>query len=267
MATKIALLLISCSLACSPTMWGKPQQDPRGSANEERAKQLWERAIVAKGGRDHLYQARSLLTSYGTKHPTVVLTVFPDKRWYWADNRPSPLGLSMEMCNMEFDLGYLILGSNPSPRRFEDGCRVAVMENQLRFLMETRWVRPSPVEVRDEQFNGKSVDAVFATVDGWKISYLLDKQTHLPVAFRSHGRVDPGGTESDSPIVIQLADYMDIAGIQVPTSIRYLPSTAFIKHAVQVNVDYDERLFQRPPSLEDGPDAWRKLPVSHGKRH
>jgi len=126
-----------------------------------------------------------------------------------------------------------------------------LVDEQLMMLMETLWVKPVPHDVGEEVFHGKPVDVVIVSVGDWKRSYLLDKDTHLPVAFRLHAQA------RDFMHVVELAGYESIGGIQVPTLRRHSLTAPFIKLKIEVNVDYDERVFLYPPSIEAGPDAWR----------
>jgi hypothetical protein len=252
------LLMLAAVFHGSQQLAGAPRQLAMG-AKQTRAAQLWELSVAAKGGRDRLLNVRNLFRSYGTRQSTVVISVFPDKQWNWVDSRPSPLGLSLSMCNIPLNHNYWIAGDKPTASRRDDMdlCRQALLDEQLKFLMETHWAKPVPSDAGEEVFNGTPVDVVVAMVEGWKISYLLDKQSHLPVAYRFHGRVEPGKADVGSPLVTEFADYLDIGGIQMPTSIRYSPRTPFIKHKIEINVTYDERLFLYPPSIKAGPDAWR----------
>jgi hypothetical protein len=71
------------------------------SQNTKQANELWEQAIVAKGGRQQLYGVSSLVMSYQETvrnflgiavHRGIVerLYVFPDKSWGWDDGLPPP---------------------------------------------------------------------------------------------------------------------------------------------------------------------------------
>jgi len=58
----------------------------------ERAKELWEMAIAAKGGREKLHQVGNLVFA-GEGGTLVHFWVFPDKYFSWVDTRPSVFGL------------------------------------------------------------------------------------------------------------------------------------------------------------------------------
>ena len=233
---------------------------------ETRAKELWELAIAAKGGREKLRDATSLLVTYGKTH---TLGVFPSWFWEWEDSRPSPLGLSVQVYNLASNRGYYLGGrmKKGAPRTGTQYARERLFQLQLMFLMETNWVNPIPYDYAEEVFDGETVDVVYAQVEQWKVSYLLDKRTHLPLAFRHHVKVDrmklPTGhviQEHEAARPIAFAQYVNVDGIQVPSKVCYDSKTPWIGHLFLFNVDYDPRVFERPPSREDGPDAWRRLP-------
>jgi hypothetical protein len=48
-----------------------------------------------------------------------------------------------------------------------------------------------------------------------------------------------------------LSEYADVDGIQMPHKIEDIPQR------YRFNVDYDEALFEVPPTVEAGPEAWR----------
>jgi hypothetical protein len=220
-------------------------------------------AIAAKGGRENLHGAKSLLTSY---HRTLKLCVFPDRLWEWDDSRPSPFGLSVRMYNTGLQIGYYLKKGMKKPVQDYDPEYIIgrLMRDQLVYFMETAWVKPVPYDYGEDFFRGQPVDVVYARIGDMKISYLLDRNTHLPVAYRHHVTIHqrklPTGhiiPEHESARPITLVDYVDVNGIKMPSKVQYLPETAFVLKTYQINVQFDPTLFERPPSIKAGKDAWR----------
>src|SRR5438128_1874860 len=91
------------------------QNQPKNDNSLETAKQLWEMAIAAKGGRERLYAAKSIaITQHFSKRgASTELCVFPDKFWFWEDRRPGELGLGAGITNFERNLSYFVVGHLP----------------------------------------------------------------------------------------------------------------------------------------------------------
>jgi hypothetical protein len=221
------------------------------------AQELWEKAIAAKGGRERLYKVQNLLVAYGTKHKTISLYAFPNRFWQWEDNRPSPLGLSVDLYNLDKGFGYTIMGDSRLPHKDDNywlNGRYLLLREQVAYLMETQWVRPLPVKAAEDRLNGKQVDVVYARQNVWTVKYTLDKLTHLPLQFEMY--IQP---EHEGVLPIDFVDYFEVDGIKFPRTVRYGPKTAFFAQSYLLNVEYDKQLFDHPPSIEDGPDAWRSV--------
>jgi hypothetical protein len=237
-------------------------------SSRQEAKELWEQAVLAKGGRDKLQAVSNMLASSrikGRKYIFKPITlhyenffVFPYRSWSWIDERESGLfGLKVEMLNLERNLSYLTYPNDPeSPRVFPicPDCtdkRYSIIRAQLRFLMESHWVRPVPLGMSRESIEFKQVDVVQTLVNGERVDFALDQKSHLPLKF-SHYYKFRGEeiiyTES-------MSDYVEVSGIKVP---KKFTKYGF-KHEVeyQINIPYTERLFEHPPTIEAGPDAWK----------
>jgi hypothetical protein len=112
-----------------------------------------------------------------------------------------------------------------------------------------------PTEAKEGVRDGKPVDVIYARWDRWTVKYVLDKTTHLPLAFDFYSQ-----PEDEGALPRRFADYVAVDGIQLPSSVHYGGETPFIKQSYLINPRYNERLFEQPPSIKDGPDAWRPLP-------
>jgi hypothetical protein len=97
------------------------------------------------------------------------------------------------------------------------------------------------------------VDMVRTVVKGYprgeeRVSFALDRKSHLPRQVIYHtvvfGKEYTGG--------VPLSDYSDVNGIQMPGKVDGK------RWAFQLNVDYNEQIFEQPPSREAGIEAWKK---------
>jgi hypothetical protein len=88
------------------------EQTKAHEESKQKAEVLWAEAVVAKGGRERLYQVNSLVISYQETarnllgfvvHRGLVerLYVFPGKSWSWDDGLPPPFHVTVSMYNLE----------------------------------------------------------------------------------------------------------------------------------------------------------------------
>lgn len=249
-----AVFVSTVNLAClSKGAQDRVSRSPMISPTE-----LWEQAIAAKGGRERLKQVKNLLVYSEKTKGYVELNVFPDKHWLWSF-APPPIGLAVSMFNGERQLHYLTYPDDPtSPRKLTSTSNpVYDLERaQIIFLVETNWVKPVILSAEIAQLEGKKVDLVKVKINDKPMGFHLDRVTHLPVRI-SYYRND--GTEFDS---VSLADYKLIQGVNLPLRVSYnflIDRPHYLKHAFQINVDYNPKLFETPPTVEAGPDAWKPL--------
>ncbi len=242
--------LVICASVTSAR--GRAREESRADSRAE-AERLWELAIAAKGGRARLHSVGSLLISAGSrKHPLIALYAFPGKYWRW-DASPEPLGLAVQMMNAERGDAYLTYPDDPkSPRKLGDvflrSCQFFVTEAQLYFLLETRWHRPVPIEAREGEAQGRRADVVRVVVGDRQADYYLDRKTHLPLKVIYPPREKAWRR-------FEAKDYTDVGGLMMPTKVSY--GGDFSPYAYIVNPEYDAGLFERPPTVEAGSDAWR----------
>jgi hypothetical protein len=222
---------------------------------------LWEQAIKAKGGRPRLHAVTNILESYSDKS-TVGLWVFPARLWRWTDDRPTWLGVYVEMVNLDRDLSYSIEEDSGVPvnkgKYSARGRGMGPLLNaQLNYLLETQWVKPVPVKVYSGSIGSKPVDIIQTIVNGNRYDFHLDKKSHLPLEVAFPWPQNSEGTNyGRGTIYATFSDYADVNGIQMPRKVGHLAKPE-ISLSVQVNVEYDPGIFERPPSLKDGPDGWR----------
>jgi hypothetical protein len=267
----VMILLIGSTVpsATVPSVLGK-HQSPEGM--QARARELWEQAIVAKGGRERLYAENNLQVSIrdsvwqrDKRAPYIEedLYVFPNKSWEWNDQRETMFGFSLRVFNGDrnLHLWYSDHGKGISvgtPADYVGGRSglVRLYDIQLRYLMETRWVKPIPIRVEKGKIGGQPVDIVQTLVKGYptrdgddkeKIGFALDPQTHLPLQVIYYTVTSDKEYSGGVP----LSDYAEVAGIKMPSKVSGLRSN------YQINVDYDRRIFEQPPNVVAGIEQWK----------
>ncbi|MDQ3744480.1 MAG: hypothetical protein M3444_08865 [Acidobacteriota bacterium] len=271
-----ALLALIFSLA---TVAANAQEFER-----ERAQQLWEQVIAAKGGRERLYAVSNLVVSSKTKniHPTKdfpghhfeSLFVLSDKWWFWADERPG-FGITIWTYDFGRQVGQETLDVLPevrtyrpaqSPSELVAGSKSAkddatyqfakgqFIEWQVIYLMETKWLQPTRLRAWTERFYRKKVSVVEVSHGRERFEFYLDGKTHLPVQVILRTRIEAMGRDYEDGYV--LGDYVEVGGIQFPSTVRRGGEKN--ETTYQVNVAYDADIFERPPVIEAGPEAWKK---------
>jgi hypothetical protein len=123
------------------------------------------------------------------------------------------------MYNLERNLAYLTYADDPeSPRKLGsdalESARANIIKAQLYFLLETQWVKPVPIGVTSGGRVGRrTVDIVQTLVDGKRVDFYLDRESHLPlkVAFINE-------RDGRSYYWIMFSDYAPVNGIQMPAA-------------------------------------------------
>lgn len=230
------------------------------------AQRLWEQAVAAKGGRGRLSQVESFAVYYEEtwrnflwipvhRGPVVSFYVFPDKFWYWSDE-PALFKLTVSMLDLERNISCVVRGHPPSPHcttvKVTPFPEERMTQPQYLYLLETKWVKPVPVSVSRDWIGLKPVDVVTTRVDNRRVDYFLDRKTHLPrrVAIFYGERAE----------TYNFSEYVEVNGIMMPGKQKRG------RINFEINPAYDENLFLRKPSVEAGPDAWRKVASPTDKR-
>ena len=229
----------------------------------EQAKILWERAIAAKGGREQLHQVTNLVMSYRETvrnflgipvHRGVVerLYVFPNKSWSWDDGLPPPFRLTTGWLDVEQNRRCTLYAGSSAPvcgpaKQAKSPADEGITQVQYLYLMETRWVKPTPIGVTKDNIGLKQVDVLHTRFENKRVDYFLDRKTHLPA------RVAVFYNDSDrATFMFDFSDYVTVNGIQMPGRQKKG------KINFQINARYDESIFTRSPSIEAGPKAWQR---------
>jgi hypothetical protein len=246
--------------------------------NEEtkKARELWEQVIAAKGGREKLYAVRNLAVSEKTiiKRPkkdfsgfhTESLFVLPDKWWSWVDEPPFGIGIwaydFTSQIGWEVDKGFPSQTVKPSTDdiRFRF-VKEEFIQSQMIYLMETKWIQPTIVGARTERLSFQKVDVVETSYGTQKFEFFIDRKTHLPKQVIIRTRFEETGTSIDGREHVEsfiLDDYVEVSGIKFPKVVRR--SDESNETTYQVNVDYKKSIFERPPTLDMGSEAWKQSP-------
>lgn len=238
-----------------------------------RAQQIWEQAIAAKGGREHLHAVRNIVISsrgqyrHGLKiyqvH-TEAFFVFPNKIWTWNDYRPDVFGLTVEMYNFDTGVRYFSNSDNPPPQSHVIPSYETNLSNTyglLGYLLETKWLKPKILGTSAERIEGRTIDVVHTmlqdNVSGFLpedryIDFAFARTTHLPVRV-SYYHVRGGERVLD--LTEYLSDYTEVNGIKFPQQRKVEGSIDRIK--IQINVEYNEDIFNKPPLVQAGAEAWK----------
>jgi len=250
----------------------------------QRANALWDLAISAKGGREKLHSVRSLVVSSRSRNlggpkdipgdHTVSLFVLPDKLWQWIDSRPGAFGLNISVLDFGRAVGWELSDRwdsarpittkpsqfNPSDPAYDSkadskyrSIRERFLEDQLVYLMETKFLKPTLVGARKAKVGSRKVDVIEGVVDRERVEFYLDPKSHLPLRIVFITRLESGRDFVD---VIHLADYAEVGGIQMPHRVSWA-SDEDNRTTYQINVDYDPAIFERPPRTDMGPEAWK----------
>ena len=262
-ATIFLLLAISIS-QCSPASAIGQAANQTGLDSRAEAERLWELMIAAKGGRERLHSVDNLLMSSHEKYwwEFRILTinyeglfVFPKKSWEWDDQRGSVFGFSIHVHNFESNIhqSYVDSGKGGSVVPILQPSLRNLTKLQLHLLAETQWVKPQPVSARVGKESGRDADIVETHVNELpageqKVDFVLDRRSHLPVRviyyWTIKGRELSGGVE--------LKDYLEVSGIKIPGKVGR------VRAKYELNVPYDARVFDLPPSRDKGMAAWKK---------
>ena len=258
---KTTLLLLT--LCGTLLVEGSPS--PQNTDTSLAARELWERVLQAKGGRDQLNRIDNLLvTGFSPRdleHPTGVdLFIFPNKRWLWSDNGETVLGTSLWVTDETGTWEAYYHPRNRIPRGTawgppNDLLKYRVLELHTDFLLETKWLKPVPLRVRvgrigREEFDVVSVDYGTAMRGSSQYEYYVDKKTFLVrrIVWRN--------------VTTDFQDYRPIEGIMMPSRVTYVGKpTVSYSPEFAFNVAYDPEIFKRKPSLDDGPNGWKLRPA------
>lgn len=226
------------------------------------AQTLWDMAIKAKGGREKLHEINNILISAGDNSFTFI--AFPGKYFSWFDARPTEFGLTVDVHNFETGFGYAArVSKSVKEQTFQDIRTMAfsnmeIINLQLIYLLETKWIKPEVLSAEKSKVNGKNVDLIKVLVKSDKgenrIGVFLDEQTHLPIRI---GYIHPNGGHFFR--IMNMRGYRDFDGLMLPTETSVENIMSWNKVNVDYNVSYDSKLFDQVPDLETIPFKLKKF--------
>jgi hypothetical protein len=271
---RIQSVIFALALVIVSMIFAFGQESPEAAqAKKERieAERLWEQMVKVKGGREKLHSISNMMLTKGNNPDGIQMEfyVFPNKYWEWSKDQGLHNLMFVTMANLDQGL-FLVAGHNglaTDLKNLSEKERADYRETYLieacTFLLETRWLKPTPIRVTQEIVNKERLDVVetrFSTLEyyrGWGLDFYIDPETLVVRGVRDYsipwGR---GGYWA-------FDNYSAINGIQVPQTANRFLSMKDVKklncciQTYQFNVEYDEKLFERQPSAEAGPDAWK----------
>lgn len=270
----LIMLLCSQHVGTASTVTRAINGIERQEGKQQEARRIWEQAIASKGGRERLHAVQNLVistvgnytTSSGKANTvrTEAFFVFPNMVWTWVDFRPDVLGLTVEMLNFDSNVHYLINSDNPPPvRQAIPSTETSTSQTHglLAYLLETKWIKPALVSASTTRIGRRTVDVVQTKLrddvkgyapDDRRIDFAFDRETHLPI------RVSYYHTRGDKDVLDvaeDLSDYTEISGIKFPQKSE--AGGRVDKISMQINVEYREGFFTKPPSIVAGSEAWK----------
>ena len=249
-AGKLVMAILICGLLVGDAI---SQSDNATSVEQREAKRAWESLIKTKGGRERLNSISSMLTQFDS---LTRLEVFPNSRWqfaHWLDGRPS-----LQIYSGEDKLRVLAGTAGLEEIAHED-CGDDCWRNQIPYLLETKWYKPTPLRVTSEKFDKKTSDVIEVQMGGQQLAFVFEPEEMLvkEVRFFADGKVWQK---------FRLGNYVEIDGIEMPTlwSIgdigdRFVDLNRMMPITFQFDVDYNPKIFG-PPFIATTPDAWKRKP-------
>ena len=226
--------------------------------------QVWERMIEAKGGRDRLLDIDSVLRvqrySRNSDEPFIVeLFLLPDQSWHWFDEH-SVFPMSVQVHDpkgiwySDGGTGRVVWQPPFEPRIDGGGIRLRQIEVQAIHLVETRWFQPELLGLETERIGRRLHDVLTVGSGATRFRYYVDRETALV------RRVDAWSEALDRGAfdTWDLGDYVLVDGVMMASRTEKREFDLLYEWEFSFNVDYDTELFDRPPTVEDGPDGWKR---------
>jgi hypothetical protein len=239
------------------------------------AEKLWEQIIEAKGGRKKLHSVTNMVLTKGDKPDNlgVFFYVFPNKYWRWTQGPPSPKTIWVHMTNLDY--GVYMVASNEglvgNDKLSEEDHNLTLVEKLTHgcvYLLETKWLQPKPTRVERTKIDKEQLDVVethlYDSTIGIdeRLDFAVEPETLLVrwVVRYYNGK----------PLFYYYFDrYTTVEGIQMPLRYgdqrNFTEKKYFIPLKFELNVKYNEQLFEKPPTVEAGSGAWKPKPKTDRK--
>jgi hypothetical protein len=280
--TTLTMVVCLAAALAAPPCAAAQAPAPKDDAERERAAALWDEAIRAKGGRERLHSIQSLLitSTIDARAPrgsnvkdAVRLYAMPGKVWVYTYTPEFDVKLDATVINAWRKLCLLTLAPahgvrGLSPCLAETWSQYLIQDPFI-YLMETNWVRPTPVRVRAEGKGKRQVEVVETEVGKLRADFYLDGKTRLPFKIVTEWLGGIGrATGSLGPMEVLLEDYADVEGVLMPRRVtrRHVgqespvgerPYGAEERARYRFNVPHDPAIFDGPIPKNVKPDAWK----------
>lgn len=266
----LSLMLMQHNAVISGFTYSTVQNRVSLAVPDERAKELWDRTILAKGGNEKLLDVRNMVisrkstyvNSKGDKNPWIQeeLLVFPEKHWFWNDMRPDVFGLRVEMYNYRDKVFYVASPDDskdkiqplPEYKKWEDS---TLFNTQVIYFMQTKWIQPEPYAISQGEIDRQKVNIIQTRIGSKEVDFVIDLRSQLPIRVTFYeSSAERGRSTLHS---IDLSDYIQVDGIRIPQTLTLRDGKKYTSN-VKINVEYKEGIFQNPPRFDAGAEAWRK---------
>lgn len=122
--------------------------------------------------------------------------------------------------------------------------------------MESQWIKPIPIKVKEGKVRGRLADVLHTNVESRRVIFYLDKKTHLPHRVRLCSASELRECEGSKYSFVDLDEYVLVDGIQMPRKVSW-EGGAYRRFEFQINVEYEPQFFDRSLSLENYQYAWK----------
>lgn len=265
MFTTAVRLIFAGAVLLSTASLSAGVQKPQPQDRELDAREVWERVIAAKGGREKLRAIHTIAWSgdhpstqldRGSRHVEVV-EAFPDRQWMW-ENLVGSVGIGVTVWNLERRVRFDAWDGRRARMSWpeNDLGLTSVREHRLMFLLESRYVSPSPQRAIER---GNAIHLT-ATAGDLEAGYEIDRNTWLPsvAIVRKRGGgvvfVRPG---QQAQFRHELKEYRSIDGIQMPSHVSSYGQMKF-----EFNPNIDPALFETAPDGVTDRSSWRINPLA-----
>jgi hypothetical protein len=226
-----------------------------------RARELWEKVLVAKGGRARLRKITNLYVAadQGQGYRESTLNVFPDYRFDFS-YEPKQEETSIEVSNARKGIVWWQILDKTKPRKYEAEDVYRNLRPQFIYLLVTSDVDPVPLGMRKEWIGLKRVDVIEVEAQGWRVDYYIDPKTHLPLRV-----VLPNGLKAhergDMNHIVTLEDYAAVDGVMMPHKATHTfttnPRKLVDRLKFEINAAYDPQVFEQAPTSRTSGESWR----------
>ena len=251
----LSIVLLQVLILSQVTSAQPKQQEPTADS-------VWEAAMAAKGGRERLHTVKSLyaMRSLPENDRDYDFYVFPSYSYVYSYGGRRE-DVAKVIWNDKLNCSWWLSPSGKPAQliKDEEDDRRGMVEAQLLYLMETRWLKPTILKTEKMRVGFSKVDVVDVEAQGYQARFYLDGKTHLPYkVFFPDKRILVEGAVGE---ILQLADYTSVDGIMMPAKITHsfvvAPGRWKEEVKYEINPPYKEEFFYHPPTLRTQPESWR----------